>query len=306
MLALYRSARQAEALEAYQSARRALVDELGIEPSPALQEPERAISADTRLGLPPRPSRRQPPRPKHSYERSTVVAPTDDRNTDLRLALAEPLARAVPPRELIVAGRVAVEELAATARSLHLRCRRAERSVCRPARPDSPRRRRVPTRSARLEQDADLLLLDAPPGSPDDGLVGSQVGVDLGSASCDVGRPWRGKKAFTLDRSAGARPFGGDEHDWAAVELAAWIVAQKRPRFAWSGVRPTSPAVSGTRAVYSPAPRSWSSGRSNRPKRCSWRRARGILRAAAEAGLLVFGLSDRWRQEVSAKRDSRS
>jgi DNA-binding SARP family transcriptional activator len=43
MLALYLSGRQAEALEAYQRTRRALVDELGIEPSRELQELERRI-----------------------------------------------------------------------------------------------------------------------------------------------------------------------------------------------------------------------------------------------------------------------
>jgi DNA-binding SARP family transcriptional activator/streptogramin lyase len=53
MLALYRSGRQAEALEAYQQARRVLVDELGLEPSRSLQELERAIlTQDAALDLP--------------------------------------------------------------------------------------------------------------------------------------------------------------------------------------------------------------------------------------------------------------
>ena len=43
MLALYRSGRQAEALEAYRVARRALTDELGIEPTPSLQRLNAAI-----------------------------------------------------------------------------------------------------------------------------------------------------------------------------------------------------------------------------------------------------------------------
>ena len=43
MLALYRSGRQAEALAAYQDARRALIDELGIEPGPALRALEQGI-----------------------------------------------------------------------------------------------------------------------------------------------------------------------------------------------------------------------------------------------------------------------
>jgi len=43
MLALYQSGRQTEALELYRRTRETLVDELGIEPSPELQELERAI-----------------------------------------------------------------------------------------------------------------------------------------------------------------------------------------------------------------------------------------------------------------------
>jgi len=45
MLSLYRSGRQADALAVYQRARKALVDELGIEPGEALRKLERAILA---------------------------------------------------------------------------------------------------------------------------------------------------------------------------------------------------------------------------------------------------------------------
>lgn len=57
MLALYRSGRQAEALEVYRRARRAL-DDLGIEPTAALQQLERAIlTHDPALGAPSRAAR---------------------------------------------------------------------------------------------------------------------------------------------------------------------------------------------------------------------------------------------------------
>ena len=62
MLALYRCDRQADALQAFQDARRALVDDLGIEPGERLRELERAILAqDPALAL-PRRCRAAPPR----------------------------------------------------------------------------------------------------------------------------------------------------------------------------------------------------------------------------------------------------
>ena len=60
MLALYRSGRQSEALETYQQARRMLLTELGLEPSPRLRELEAAILRhDEQLDTPAR--RRRPP-----------------------------------------------------------------------------------------------------------------------------------------------------------------------------------------------------------------------------------------------------
>jgi SARP family transcriptional regulator, regulator of embCAB operon len=53
MLALYRAGRQADALEAYQQAREALVDELGIEPGPALQRLQREILIQDQALEPP-------------------------------------------------------------------------------------------------------------------------------------------------------------------------------------------------------------------------------------------------------------
>lgn len=63
MLALYRSGRQAEALEAFQMARQKLRNELGLEPSQPLQSLQQAIlGQDVRLDLEPTlPRRTRPP-----------------------------------------------------------------------------------------------------------------------------------------------------------------------------------------------------------------------------------------------------
>ena len=57
MLALYRAGRQADALAAYQDARTALVEELGIEPSESIRQLEAAILRHDSAARPRRPGR---------------------------------------------------------------------------------------------------------------------------------------------------------------------------------------------------------------------------------------------------------
>ena len=59
MLALYRSGRQAEALAAYQDARRLLVEELGVEPGPQLRELHNRILTGEEIQPPSTPSAAQ-------------------------------------------------------------------------------------------------------------------------------------------------------------------------------------------------------------------------------------------------------
>ncbi len=95
MLALYRDGRQAEALEAYRAARRTLVEEIGLEPGPGLQDLERRILAhDEGLIV----SRAAPA----SAPRAMLVLARDDASLDPLVALASDLA-AHGGHELVIA-----------------------------------------------------------------------------------------------------------------------------------------------------------------------------------------------------------
>jgi DNA-binding SARP family transcriptional activator len=75
MLALYRSGRQAEALEVYRRTRETLVEELGIEPEPELQELEQAILRHDRSLQPGRrPAQAAESAPSSPRRRPLLVA----------------------------------------------------------------------------------------------------------------------------------------------------------------------------------------------------------------------------------------
>ena len=279
MLGLYRSGRQAEALEAYHAARRTLADELGIAPSPMLQELEGAIlRQDSSLDLAPTRIR----------QRSILAGAVGDQPLAQLLAVAAPLARD-PTRELIVARLITGRaELGAAAAAVAMECERlvADGFVARPAVFTS---RSSGADLARLatEQDADLVLVSSVDGALDD----PELAELLRSAPCDV--------AVAVGDAIAAPgpvlvPFAGGEHDWSAIELGAWLAGSWRVPLRLAGPAPAG-AKDASRVLASAS--------------LAVQRALGVaaepllvepgperlVEAAREAAVSVVGLPEGWR-----------
>jgi nucleotide-binding universal stress UspA family protein len=93
-------------------------------------------------------------------------------------------------------------------------------------------------------------------------------------------------------------PFGGAEHDWAALELGAWIASSYGAPLRLLGAaaddqgrRDASRLLANASLVLQQL-----AGIPAEPLLVEPGRE-GVLAAAAHAGLLVIGLSERWREE---------
>jgi DNA-binding SARP family transcriptional activator len=293
MLALYRSARQAEALDSYRHARRDFSEQLGLEPSEELKQLEQAIlRQDPALDLAPN-APRQSLAQVRAPDRSLLIVPSRLEDVEALVRLAAPLARSEHPRELIIARVVEEADLAAaTATLAELRANLlADGLAVRTAAFSSPAPAEDVVRLASREE-VDLLLMDAN-RSPLEG----EVGLVLEHAGCDV--------AMLVEAGGSLRegpvlvPFGAAWHDWAALELGAWIARatgaplrligaasddRKRGRDASRLLADASLIVQRIAGVAA-EPLLAHPGRKE------------VIALAEGAGLLVAGLSERWRQE---------
>ena len=295
MLALYRSARQADALSAYRAARRELSEDLGLEPSAELRRLEQSIlRQDPALDAPRPPPAAPGPPLAPARERSVLVFPGALGGLDALLRLATPLAAAAPERELIMAAVVAPSELRATTAALAGRGGdlRAQGVAARSAAFASPAPGADVARLA-LREHVDLLLTDA--GAPP---LPSEVRAILEQAPCDVavlllagGAPRDGPVVV---------PFGAAEHDWAALELGAWLARATGAPLRLMGAAGAGDEQNGRDASRLLADASLIVQRqaSVVAEPLLARAGRQGLMALAEgAGVLVVGLSDRWPEE---------
>jgi Kef-type K+ transport system membrane component KefB len=248
-------------------------------------------------------------------EQSILVAPQTEAAVEQLLAIAVPLATSDPPRELILARLIEPPRSAEVRGGLQteeFRLAEAAHEVERVR--GELLARNVPTRAvaftstdagrdlAKLadRENVDLVLLDGRRPLRGDGVPRGPVGEVLRKAPSDVAVLVAREDAVVAPGpdSPIVVPFGGAEHDWAALELGAWLAASTGAPLRLLGA--TAEGEGGDDASRLLATASLLVQRfvgvAAEPLLAEAGRE-GLVQAAAGAGLLVIGLSDRWREE---------
>jgi DNA-binding SARP family transcriptional activator len=215
MLALYRSGRQAEALDEYRRARGELINELGIEPAPALQQLERRILAqDPGLDV---PQARQQPAAEPGG--AVLVVGGDNDALEAPLSVAEQLGR-FSRGELILALLLSDErELEPSVALLNVRGA-AFGTTARTAAFTTSEAAADVVRLA-TAYNADLVLLPAP-DHLDARSLPRELAEVLERSPVDIAVV-SGPPVAWADGAGVFVPFSGAENDWAALELGAWL-----------------------------------------------------------------------------------
>jgi DNA-binding SARP family transcriptional activator len=298
MLALYRSGRQAEALGAYREARRRLVDEIGLEPGPALRELERRILAQDEglAGAAADPTAAVAP----AHPRAILVLARDDASVDALVTLAGPLALDAH-QELLVAVLVQGEaELAARSACLRgVQADAAGRGLS--ARVVAFTTDAPAADALRLanETDVALLVLDAPAELLGDDAAPGELTELFEEAVCDVALVAGAGRRVAPAGAAVIVPFGGHQHDWAAAELGAWLARARGLRLQLTGTR--ADAAGGRRDAsrllgHASIALQRGMGITAEPRLIA-PGTEGVIEAAADAAAVVVGLSDRFARE---------
>lgn len=301
MLALYQSRRQADALAVYQKARSRLLDELGIEPSPALRKlQQRILLQDASLELAPQ---------REEFVRSVLVAPETPSRLEELARVAAPLAGPKNRHELILLwlerprpAEVTSGALAgASAELARLQSSLEDRGIdARVAAFTSEDRSEDLLRLA-TRPEVDLLILGINADRLSEGPFDDEIGRILSQAPCDVALWLESSAVRSPQANDGALivPFGAHENDWAALELGAWLAgAEQRPLVLLGTSDDSSRARRDASRMLADAgllvqryagvlvqPRLIDPGR------------RGLLDAASEDDLLIVGISERWPRE---------
>ncbi len=274
-------------------------NELGAPVTEELEQARRDSLVDLPMALP---------------EGSILVAPQADGSFAQLLALAEPLARSEPSREIIVARLAEPPGGSAVRGGLQTQDKRLAQAWAEVR--DARARllgRGVAARAvaftsvepgrdlAKLagSEEVDLVLMDGRRPLLGGGVPRGEVGGVLAAAPCDVAVLVAREDAEIAlgDGAPVIVPFSNAKHDWAALELGAWIAAAAGAPLRLVGAAGTADGRDASQMLAKASLAVQAvTGVPAEPVIAEPGMA-GLVRAIGGAGLLVVGLSDRWRKE---------